>query len=650
MLQVSTARVKRGNLAVLLPPRKGIVGGRLQLYAQKWKGISPYWADRFQYGIELPYIDVNRILSRIQWKRQQLIPRVRLSTGLLQTLSELVNQGVVEQGEVKLYHKFFVIPKKDGQWRPILPLVDLNPELDKKYFKVENLIDLSKILMQGDYGIIIDIKGAFNHLPMAPSARKLLGFMINGVPYRYKVASMGLRPVPRWWTEVIMCLTKIARRKGLRLIVYYDDILLLNQDRTKLIKEGQWLVDLLTDYGLLIAEKSTLVPSQTFEYLGIRIDTTTMSWRVPSKRLSQVVRNLGQASTRSTLPVKMLAKIVGQIQAMTIAMKDLRRHMTSLYRLLAKASQSLGWNGALQMTSVISQELLSWIPTLKLKNGCSIRKIESKQRMHIWTDACLTGWGGTDQYGRVSQGHFSPEERSLHINVLEARGLFNVLRNLSLGVGQANNVHVDNLVLMYALRKGYSTKSPKLNRELQRIQNYLLEKNVTITITWVPTELNKEADKLSRRKFDKNNWMLRTKFVRQAAKKWGPLNLDLFATHLNRRCPKFYSMTWQPGTSGVDAFQHPWTTKNGLAYGNPPWPIILKCLLKIQDMKKSDRVVLVVPKWESKPWWPILKAMWKDRPIIIPASQEPFLPESTGHQTSLGPPKWETMMCLVGPV
>eukprot|EP01135_Chromosphaera_perkinsii_P005181 Nk52_evm7s321 gene=Nk52_evmTU7s321 len=45
--------------------------------------------------------------------------------------------------------------------------------------------------------------------------------------------------------------------------------------------------------------------------------------------------------------------------------------------------------------------------------------------------------------------------------------------------------------------------------------------------------------------------------------------------------------------------------EEGIAYANPPWPLIWNCLVKVQLMEKWRRIVLVVPKWETKAWWPV---------------------------------------------
>jgi len=79
--------------------------------------------------------------------------------------------------------------------------------------------------------------------------------------------------------------TKIAaflRRQGIRLVVYLDDMLIMNlsKDRTKV--DVDTVVELLQSLGFLINwEKSIVEPSQIIEYLGLVIDSVRLSFSLP---------------------------------------------------------------------------------------------------------------------------------------------------------------------------------------------------------------------------------------------------------------------------------------------------------------------------------------------------------------------------------
>ena len=85
-------------------------------------------------------------------------------------------------------------------------------------------------------------------------------------------------------------------------------------------------------------------------------------------------------------------------------------------------------------------------------------------------------------------------------------------------------------------------------------------------------------------------------------KSWGPHSIDRFASNLNKKCNRFNSRWWCPGTEAVDTFSQNWAKEcNWLV---PPPRLILKTLNKMQ--KDKAKGTLVVPMWRSAPFWPFL--------------------------------------------
>ena len=83
---------------------------------------------------------------------------------------------------------------------------------------------------------------------------------------------------------------------------------------------------------------------------------------------------------------------------------------------------------------------------------------------------------------------------------------------------------------------------------------------------------------------------------------WGPHSVDRFANVDNRKTKRFNSLYWNPGTLGLDAFN-----SNGSSEVN--WlvsPVSLASRAINHLVECNTLGTLVVPKWPSAPFWPLI--------------------------------------------
>ena len=72
------------------------------------------------------------------------------------------------------------------------------------------------------------------------------------------------------------------------------------------------------------------------------------------------------------------------------------------------------------------------------------------------------------------------------------------------------------------------------------------EESITLSIRWVPRELNTEADDLSKL-VDTDDWRLNPRMFAILSQLWGPYSIDAFAAEENAHCPRFLSKWHSPG-------------------------------------------------------------------------------------------------------
>ena len=99
------------------------------------------------------------------------------------------------------------------------------------------------------------------------------------------------------------------------------------------------------------------------------------------------------------------------------------------------------------------------------------------------------------------------------------------------------------------------------------------------------------------------------------------LEIDLFASKLNKQFSKYCSYTPNPSALHVNAFTIPWNSLKFYCF--PPFSCILQVLQKI-IMEKAEGVI-VFPNWPTQAWYPILKQLLIKPSTMLPPSKQMLL-------------------------
>ena len=130
------------------------------------------------------------------------------------------------------------------------------------------------VCQRGDFLASLDLKDAYFQIPIHGSSRKLLRFISEGTVYQFKALCFGLSTAPQVFTRIFAAVSAWAHARGIRLLRYLDDWLVLSSSEKKAKESIRELLSLCRTLGIVINEKkSDLVPSQSAKYLGMTIDT-----------------------------------------------------------------------------------------------------------------------------------------------------------------------------------------------------------------------------------------------------------------------------------------------------------------------------------------------------------------------------------------
>ena len=99
-------------------------------------------------------------------------------------------------------------------------------------------------------------------------------------------------------------------------------------------------------------------------------------------------------------------------------------------------------------------------------------------------------------------------------------------------------IFTDNQNVPRVQRKGSAV--PALGLAAKQLDALTTTENITLTVEWIPRELNTLADPLSKNP-DKDDWQLSPRLFAVLDQIWGPHDLDAFASAQNALLPKFWS-------------------------------------------------------------------------------------------------------------
>ena len=164
----------------------------------------------------------------------------------------------------------FVVPKHTGGLQPILNLKHFNRYMHIPSFKMPTPNHVWQLIKHGDYAISIDLQDAYLRVPIVKHHCHFLHFVWHILPYQWKVLPFGLATAPRVFTFLTKPILFLCHCKGLHIVIYLDDILVLICSKQVGKRACLFLCSLLVHLGLHINfSKSDLHLSQTFTFLGL---------------------------------------------------------------------------------------------------------------------------------------------------------------------------------------------------------------------------------------------------------------------------------------------------------------------------------------------------------------------------------------------
>lgn len=443
--------------------------------------------------------------------------------------------------------------------------------------------------------------------------------------FQYTALPNGYSDAPRVFTKLLKPVFAQVRRLGHIVVGYIDDIYVQADSFLACEQAVRVTVSLLEQCGFLIhPTKSCLTPSVRTTYLGFDLDSSVMSVSLTAEKKLRYTESCHMLLTKDTVPIRLLAKVIGQLVSTFpgVLYGPLHYRHLELGKIQALQLSDQNFDSPVPITADMKSELGWWIDTLP---EASSTVFQGQIDVEIMTDATLENWGakcGTHSTG----GAFSLVERSRslgNINVCELQAVqLGLQAFVDILRGKTVLVRSDNMVTIAYLTHMGGTKSQICNSVAKEIWHWCIAHTIWLSAEHIAGTLNVYADYESRHVDNRLEWAIYPDVFGLLCQQFGTPEIDLFASRLNAKLPKFVTWRPEPGAFTVNAFTISWA--NTYVYIFPPFSLITKCLHKLK-LEESE-ALFIAPLWPTQPWFSQLTSLLIATPVQLPQERLLFLP------------------------
>ena len=332
----------------------------------------------------------SKVESRHQfYKRSHFSASTKRSTNLY--------SKIVQEQPNQFTSTLFVV-KQASKERPIFNLKNLNRYVQPCKFKMEGLDTVRKLIQPGDFMMNIDLQDAYFSVPIHDSYKHYLRFIFQGTTYEFQCLLFGLPSAPWTFTKLLKPVISLLRSRGIRIVIYLDDMLILDQSPDRLASVFHSIVNVLKQLGFLIKqEKCSQVPTQRIEFLGSLINSTDMLQAVPSEKHQNIQGECRKVYQDRSMSMTELSALLGRmIHCTQRGLAQAPLHYRALQRqhvgILRHQKISYQSRTKISLSKDSLTDLQWWISPQIIQFNNTPLTLPAFD-MVIYTDASTQGWG-----------------------------------------------------------------------------------------------------------------------------------------------------------------------------------------------------------------------------------------------------------------
>ena len=371
-------------------------------------------------------------------------------------------------------------------------------EWKQKFSRVD---DAASLMTEGCFFAKVDLKSAYRSVNISESSQKATGLKWNyygtEVYLRDTRLCFGAKLSPGIFHRLTQVVKRMMGRRGYDLlIVYLDDFLIIADSKEKCAAALNCLIQLLRKLGFAIHWGKVVDPTTRITFLGIELDSVSMSLSLPTNKLDTFKQELKEFLQRKRASKRQLQAIAGRLSWAAGVVKGGR---VFLRRIFDQISILKHVSHKAVISPEMRKDLLWWYTLLETFNGRSAIR-DQQPLFSIFTDACDNAAG--DLFGHdwfyFNWEQDLPEAASLHINEKEVLAVvLAAQRWAKFWVNKRIVLHSDNMVTVACVNKG-TNRNKMVMRCLRRLFWLSATYNFHLAARHLPGCLNIAADSASR--------------------------------------------------------------------------------------------------------------------------------------------------------
>lgn len=409
-----------------------------------------------------------------------------------------------------------LVPKHDGGWRTICHLSapcgsSINDYIDPDLFtlaycSVDDAYAIVNSLGTGALMSKIDLKNAFSLIPVRPHDWNLLGMQWRGKFYVDTFLPFGLRSAPFLFNQLSSAIHWILQQKySIRHLLHYlDDFFTAGAPSSEeCFNNLTSMLSLCQKIGAPVKPSKIEGPTTCLTFLGIVIDTSTMTASISEERKQDLISSLQSLLHHKKCTKRQLLSLIGKL---SFAGKVLPAGRIFLRRLIDTSCAVSHLHHHIRLTKEARLDMYWWLKFLPKWNGshCILQtKWTPSPGMHLYTDASGShGWGAY-WHGRWIQAQWPIEHINNDIMWKELYAIAAAINTWGHHWERKKVLfHCDNQAVCDIWHKG-STKQPETMALIRMLYFCAAQFNIHVLITHIAGTSNAIADALSRSQMER---------------------------------------------------------------------------------------------------------------------------------------------------
>ena len=491
----------------------------------------------------------------------------------------------------------------------------LNPYLEDRKIKLEDLDVREQIFRKDDFQTKIDLDSGYWHVPLFEEHKKYVGchFVKEDGSILYwiwNVLFLGIKDAVYIFSKLLVPHKSYLRGLGIRNTIYIDDQSVMAQGFDLCNAHTQITLTTFAKAGWVVnTKKSSDPPAQNMEFLGLMISSTDMKYYVPEAKKLSICDLLCKILNSKKVHIKIFAKLCGKLQFCFKAFGPVVKLLTrSSYYLISRASS---WNSMIVVSEAAKRELNYIFMHFEFLNGFPIRASLSASPVHFKFASDASDIGNcvyeisTNDNSVLHKRMFTIEEAKSSSTRRELLAFHDFYRSdLAVHYSDSNIVHyTDNKNCEIILEVG----SRNVTLQPLVLDVFLAWKklNIKVNVVYLPREdpIIMFAD-LETKNFDIHDFGLDYDNFLVLTALFGSFDLDCFASISNTKCQHYFSKFKDSKALGTNFFAQ--TLPDSNLYVFPPVHLIIPTIFHLQ--RHNGKGCLITPLWRSSSFWTFLCA------------------------------------------